>query len=66
MSGIVVVVDVAGRRHQVIGRMAAMIERFNRLFVRDLRALRDLRRVAVVVGNAGQVNVAENQVNVST
>jgi hypothetical protein len=44
---------------------AAMVDRFNRMFLRSLRALRDLRRYtpAVVVQNAGQVNVAGQQVN---
>jgi hypothetical protein len=43
---------------------AAMAERFNRIFLRTLRALRDLRRHAapVVVQKAGQVNVARRGV----
>jgi hypothetical protein len=46
---------------------AAMVERFHRLFVRSLRALRELRRhpLAVVVQGAGQVNIGERQVNVA-
>jgi hypothetical protein len=42
-----------------------MAERFQRLFVRAVRTLRDLRRYAptVVVQNAGQVNVAAVQTN---
>ena len=46
---------------------AAMADRFNRLFLRTLRALRDLRRfnAAVIVQHAGQVNVGAQQVNVS-
>jgi hypothetical protein len=48
-------------------RAAAMADRFNRIFLRTLRALRDLRRYAtpVVVQNAGQVNVAGQQVNIA-
>ena len=44
-----------------------MADRFNRLFLRDLRALRDLRRYApaVVVQGSAQINVAEQQVNVN-
>jgi hypothetical protein len=45
-----------------------MVERFNRLFLRTLRALRDYRRYTgppVLVQHAGQVNVAQQQVNVS-
>lgn len=42
------------------------IDRFNRLFMRALRQLRDLRRYTpqVVVHSAGQVNVGEKQINV--
>lgn len=44
---------------------AAMVDRFNKLFIRTLRALRDLRRMApsIMVQNAGQVNVGAQQVN---
>lgn len=46
-------------------RAAAMTDRFNRMFMRTLRALRDLRRYspAINIQNAGQVNIAEKQVN---
>jgi hypothetical protein len=46
---------------------AEMVDRFNRVYLRTLRALRDLRRMApqVLVQHAGQVNVGEKQVNVS-
>jgi hypothetical protein len=45
---------------------AAMVDRFNRIFLRTLRALRDLRRwPAVVVQNACQINVGSRQVNVN-
>jgi hypothetical protein len=52
---------------QWIEQAAGMVERFNRLFVRTLRALRDLRRynLPVVVQNAEQVNVGGQQINVS-
>jgi hypothetical protein len=45
----------------------AMVDRFNRIFLRTLRALCNLRKVplAVVVQNAGQVNVGGQQVNVA-
>ncbi len=44
-----------------------MADRFNRLFLRTLRALRDLRRYApsVTVQHAGQVNIGGQQVNVA-
>lgn len=43
-----------------------MLERINRMSIRTIRALRDLKRFvpSVVVHNAGQVNVGEKQVNV--
>jgi hypothetical protein len=49
-----------------IEEAARMVDRFNRMVLRTLRALRDLRRYApnVIVQNAGQVNVGEQQVNV--
>jgi hypothetical protein len=48
-----------------VEQAAAMVERFNRLFLRTLRALRDLRRYTptVVVQHAQQVNVAGQQLN---
>jgi hypothetical protein len=53
---------------EAIDQAAAMMDRFNRVFLRTLRALRDLRRYApatVVVQNAGQVNVGSQQVNMA-
>ena len=51
---------------EAVREAAEMAERFHRLFIRGLRTLREHRRHApqVVVQNAGQVNVAEQQVNV--
>lgn len=42
-----------------------MVERFHRLFLRTLRALRDLRRwnVNVNINNSGQVNIGQEQIN---
>jgi hypothetical protein len=53
---------------EAIEESAAMAERGNRLFVRTLRALRDLRRYgpSVVVNQGGQVNIGAQQTNVST
>jgi hypothetical protein len=44
-----------------------MVERFNTMFLRTLKALRDLRRQVpgVVVQTAGQVNIGGQQVNVA-
>ena len=51
---------------EVIEQSAAMAHRFNRLMLRTLRALRDLRRypLPVLVRSAGQVNVAQQQLRV--
>jgi len=52
---------------QAIERATEMIDRFNRMFLRTLRSLRDLRRynAPVIVQNAGQVNVGGQQINVA-
>jgi hypothetical protein len=52
---------------EAIERAGAMAERFNKIFLRTLRALSDLRRhpLMVVVQNANQVNVGGQQVNVA-
>jgi hypothetical protein len=52
---------VAGTRQSdadALEQAAAMMDRFNRVFLRTLRALCELRRRGpVIVQNAGQVNV---------
>lgn len=41
-----------------------MADRWNRIFLRTLRQMRDLRRYpSVIINKGGQVNVAQNQVN---
>jgi hypothetical protein len=51
---------------EAVEQAAAMVERFNRLFLRTARTLRELRRATpVIVQGAGQVNVAERQVNLA-
>jgi hypothetical protein len=52
---------------KAVDQAADMVDRFNKMFLRNLRALRDLRRnaPAVLVQNAGQVNVGGQQVNVN-
>ena len=52
---------------EAIHQAAAMVDRFNRLFMRTLRGLRDLRRYAtkVTIERAGQANIGEQQVNVA-
>ncbi len=51
-----------------LDQAAAMMDRFNRIFLRTLRALCDLRRHGgpVIVRKGGQMNVAQQQVNVVT
>lgn len=50
---------------QMVSDAAAMVDRWNRMFLRCLRQLRDLRRYsAVVINNPAQVNLANQQVNV--
>jgi hypothetical protein len=51
---------------EAVNQAAAMCDRFNRLFCRTLRALRDLRRHAptLIVQNVGQMNVAEHQTGI--
>jgi hypothetical protein len=51
---------------EALDQSAAMAERWQKLFIRALRALRDLRRHAppvVLAGPGSQVNVAQQQVN---
>jgi hypothetical protein len=50
-----------------IDQAAAMVDRFNRLFARTLRALRDLRRYTpqIVVQKVDQLNVGAQQVNMA-
>ena len=53
---------------QAMDQAATMADRFQRLFLRSLRALRDLRRytATIVVASAGQVNVSNGpQMNVA-
>ena len=52
---------------EAIEQAAAMMDRFNKIFLRSLRALRDLRRYCrlVIVQNARQVNVGGQHVNVA-
>ncbi len=51
-----------------LDQAAAMMDRYNRIFLRTLRALCDLRRHGgpVIVRKGGQMNVAQQQVNVVT
>ena len=47
-----------------VEQASAMVDRFNKLFLRTLRALRDLRRYGpVIVQNPQQVNIGTQQLN---
>jgi hypothetical protein len=53
----------------MVDTAAAMVDRFNRIFLRYVRSLRDLRRYPVAMpvtvnANGGQVNIGEKQVNI--
>jgi hypothetical protein len=48
-----------------IDQAAGMVDRFNRIFMRALRQLRDLRRYTVVIQSAEQVNIGQQQLNVT-
>lgn len=52
---------------EAVEQAMAMVERWNRTFLRTLRGLRDLRRYAPTVNiqNAGQVNIGSQQLNVA-
>lgn len=41
------------------------LDRFNRMFLRNLKAIRDLKRSNIAL-NVGQINVGEKQINIST
>jgi hypothetical protein len=51
---------------EAIDRAAALVERFHRLSLRTLKALQDQRRLRSrgAARRAGQVNVAQNQINI--
>jgi hypothetical protein len=52
---------------EAVAQAMGMVERFQRIFTRTLRALCDVRRrpLSVVVQGAGQVNIGAQQVNVA-
>jgi hypothetical protein len=54
-------------RAEAMDQAAAMVDRFNRLFLRTLRSLRDLRRYGqqITINSPTQVNIGGQQVNVA-
>ena len=54
--------------HRVGEQLLPLMDRANRIMIRNLKALRDLRQLptpAVAIGQAGQVNVGAQQMNVA-
>ena len=62
------VVTMAGEEtiRELQDRMLPIIERFNAMFLRNLKAVRDLKAspISVNIRQAGLANVAQQQVNV--
>lgn len=56
------------READAIEQAFLMADKWNRIFLRVLRQLRDLRRLCppVIINNGGQVNVGQQQVNTAT
>lgn len=54
-----------GLAHKLMEVMEPAIERYNKMFIRNLKAIRDLKRgnVMLNIGNVGQVNFGNNQIN---
>jgi hypothetical protein len=50
---------------EAIEHAAGMVERFQLLYLRTLRSLKDLRRLPPVVVRAAQVNIGQKQVNLA-
>lgn len=50
----------------LVERFQPMLDRFNRMFIRNLKAIRDLKRSNQIlnIGSVEQVNIGEKQVNV--
>jgi hypothetical protein len=42
-----------------------MLDKFNRMLLRQARALRDMRRYAVTIVAPGQVNIGQQQLNIT-
>lgn len=51
---------------EAVDRSTGLADRYHKMFIRAQRALRDMRRYAVIVQSAGQVNVGQQQVNVAS
>jgi hypothetical protein len=52
--------------HEIEEILQPVLDRYNRMFIRNLKALRDLKRgnILLNIGNVGQVNIGDQQLNV--
>ena len=52
--------------HRLVEVLQPVLDQYNRMFIRNLKALRDLRRgnILLNIGNVGQVNIGDKQINV--
>jgi hypothetical protein len=52
--------------HNLQEVLQPVLDKFNRMFIRNLKAMRDLRRgnIQLNIGNVGQLNVGDKQINV--
>lgn len=57
-----------GLAHRLQEVMQPTLDQFNRMFIRNLKAIRDLKRgnIQLNIGHVGQMNVGEKQINVGT
>ncbi|MDP3697157.1 MAG: hypothetical protein Q8R55_03950 [Candidatus Taylorbacteria bacterium] len=58
-----VAVELAHRLNEVL---QPVLDQFNRMFIRNLKAIRDLKRgnIQLNIGNVGQMNIGEKQINI--
>lgn len=52
--------------HRLREALQPLLDQYNRMFIRNTKALRDLRRgnILLNIGNIGQMNIGEKQINV--
>jgi hypothetical protein len=57
-----------GLAHRLQKVLQPTLDQFNRMFIRNLKAIRDLKRgnVQLNIGHVGQMNVGDKQINVGT
>lgn len=52
--------------HRLVEVLQPVLDQYNRMFIRNLKALRDLKRgnIQLNIGNVGQMNIGDKQINV--